>query len=177
MTWILTASGRHFDFADPQPDQIDIADIAEGLSKECRFAGQCMVFYSVAQHSEIASRVVSPDFALEALLHDAAEAYCKDIPLPLKRMLPDYKAIERRIDAAIRARFGLPAECSAAVKHADLVLLATERRDLMRHDDTPWPILDGIAPLTSAIAPYGFPHVARHWFMSRYTQLTVESAA
>ena len=49
MTWILTNSGKHFDFADPQPDQIDILDIAQGLANECRYAGQCRVFYSVAQ--------------------------------------------------------------------------------------------------------------------------------
>lgn len=147
MSWILTRSGKHFDFADPQPDQIAIGDIAWGLSHECRFAGQCIGFYSVAQHSLRASLIVPPEFALEALLHDASEAYCKDIPMPLKTMLPDYKAIEQRVDAAIRARFGLPAECSAAVKHADLILLATERRDLMPWDATPWPILDGIEPL------------------------------
>jgi len=147
MSWILTRSGKHFDFADPQPDQIDIVDIAWALSNECRFAGQCIGFYSVAQHSLRASHIVQPESALEALLHDASEAYCKDIPMPLKALLPDYKAIERRVDIAIRAKFGLPTNCSAAVKHADLILLATERRDLMPWDDTPWPILRGIEPL------------------------------
>ena len=37
MTWILTSTGRRVDFADPQPDTIDIIDIANGLSKQCRF--------------------------------------------------------------------------------------------------------------------------------------------
>ena len=105
MTWILTNSGKHFDFADPQPDQIDILDIAQGLANECRYAGQCRVFYSVAQHSFLASQIVNPRLALEALLHDAAEAYCKDIPRPLKYMLPEYQAIEARVESAIRERF------------------------------------------------------------------------
>lgn len=153
MTWILTRSGRHFDFADPQPDQIDIIDIAWGLSKECRFAGQCLGFYSVAQHSELASHIVPAEFALEALLHDASEAYCKDIPMPLKAMLPDYKRIEQRVDHAIRAVFGLPPVCSPEVKRADLILLATERRDLMPLDPEPWPILQGIEPLEKPIRP------------------------
>jgi hypothetical protein len=132
MTWILTHSGKHFDFADPQPDQIDLLDIAQGLANECRYAGQSRVFYSVAQHCVIASHIVSPDHAIEALLHDAAEAYCKDIPKPLKRLLPDYQAVEARVDAAIREKFRLPATQSGQVKRADLILLATERRDLIR---------------------------------------------
>ena len=144
MTWILTNSGKHFDFADPQPDQIDILDIAQGLANECRYAGQCRTFYSVAQHSFLASQIVSHRNALEALLHDAAEAYCKDIPRPLKYMLPDYQEIEARVEGAIRERFKLPAQMTPEVKRADLILLATERRDLMPSDDTPWPVLEGI---------------------------------
>lgn len=171
MTWILTRSGSHFDFADPQPDQIRIGDIARGLSNECRFAGQCSDFYSVAQHSYAASWLVPFEFALEALLHDAAEAYTKDIPMPLKQLLPDYKAIERRVDAAIRAHFGLPAECSAEVKRADLVLLATERRDLMPRDDAhPWPILEGVQVLKTRVDPISNV-TAQRIFMERFIEL------
>lgn len=174
MSWILTRSGKHFDYADPQPDQIDIDDIADGLSRECRFAGQCHSFYSVAEHSELASYIVPPELALEALLHDASEAYCKDIPMPLKVMLPDYKSIERRVDQAIRDKFGLPAICSAEVKYADLVMLATERRDLMPEDDDhPWAILNGIWPKKTRISPHP-PEIARHGFMVRYTQLKLK---
>lgn len=151
MTWLLTASGRRFDPVDPQPDMIDLVDIANGLSNECRFAGQCRFFYSVAQHSVLVSQAVPPDLAWEALLHDAAEAYIKDIPAPIKRLLPDYRALEHKIDAAIRVRFGLPAIQNPAVKHADLVLLATERRDLMPPGSDQWQILEGITPLDKRI--------------------------
>ena len=174
MTWILTNSGKHFDYADPQPDQIDILDIAQGLANECRYAGQCRVFYSVAQHSTLASQIVSHEHALEALLHDASEAYCKDIPRPLKHMLPDYQAIEHRVEAAIRERFKLPAHMSPDVKRADLILLATERRDLMPADDTPWPILEGIMPLERKIAA---AHASRSQalFIKRWVELTREA--
>ena len=174
MTWILTNSGKHFDFADPQPDQIDILDIAQGLANECRYAGQCRTFYSVAQHSFLASQIVSHRNALEALLHDAAEAYCKDIPRPLKYMLPDYQEIEERVESAIRERFKLPAQMSPEVKRADLILLATERRDLMPADDTPWPILEGIIPLERKIAA---THAGRSQalFIKRWVELTREA--
>lgn len=108
MTWLLTYSGREFDLIDPQPDMIDLIDIAHGLANECRFSGQCRFYYSVAQHSVLVSQNVPPEFAFEALMHDASEAYLKDIPRPLKQLLPDYRAIEQRVEAVIRYRFGLP---------------------------------------------------------------------
>lgn len=173
MTWILTASGHHFDLADPQPDQIDIRDIAQALSNEARFNGHTSRFYSVAQHSVGVSLIVPPADALEGLLHDASEAYMKDIPLPLKRMLPDYKRIEQRVDAVIRDRFGLPAQCSAAVKHADIVMLATERRDLMPHDSTEWEILRGVDPQPERVSAGG-PADAKWLFWMRWKDLTGE---
>lgn len=146
MSWLLTHTGKHLDLIDPQPDMIDLIDIAHGLANECRYAGQCLHYYSVAQHSELASRIVPPEYAWEALLHDATEAYLKDIPRPLKLLLPDYRAVESRLDGVIRHRFGLLPNPSAQVKYADLVLLATERRDLMPADATPWPVLHGVMP-------------------------------
>lgn len=171
MTWILTATGKHFDFAAPRPDQIDILDIAQGLANECRYAGHTRHFYSVAQHCVIASQIVPREHALEALLHDAAEAYCKDIPRPLKAMLPDYRAVEDRVEAAIRDRFGLPGEQSHHVKRADLVMLATERRDLMPQDDTPWPILEGVIPLERRLIT-AHPTRAQALFLKRWVELT-----
>ena len=171
MSWILTARGRHFDYLDPRLEDIDVLDIAQGLANECRFGGHTRAFYSVAQHAWLASQIVPPEHALEALLHDASEAYCKDIPLPLKLLLPDYRDIEARVEGAIRAAFGLPLTMSPAVKQADLILLATERRDLMPADDTPWAILDGIEPLPRKITAMQ-PSRAQVLFLKRYIELT-----
>ena len=44
-------------------------------------------------------------FELEALMHDAAEAFLGDITRPLKHMLPDYKRIESETERAILSRF------------------------------------------------------------------------
>ena len=170
MSWILTNSGKHFDLLDPQPDMIDIMDIAHGLANECRFAGQCVAFYSVAQHSVAASKIVAPEFALEALLHDASEAYLKDIPSPLKALLPDYKKIEERLEGVIRARYGLPEAQSAAVTDADRIMLATERRDLMPKDNTDWPILEGFKPMARKLAAVDNKR-ARAMFHKRLVEL------
>jgi len=90
MSWILTATGRRLDLTGSTADDIHPQDIAQGLSRACRFAGQTTAFYSVAQHSVLASYHVPPEDALHALLHDAAEAYLGDLTGPLKRLLASY---------------------------------------------------------------------------------------
>ncbi len=172
-TWILTRSGRKFDFANPQPSQIEIMDIADGLSKESRFCGQTRNIYTVAQHSVMASLIVPREFQLEALLHDAHEAFCKDIPSPLKTLLPDYRKIERRVDLAIRRKFSLPETMSLEVHQADMILRATEKRDLMPQDDEQWPDLENVRPLQRAIfaAP---PSKALGMFCRRWMELTAQ---
>ena len=151
MTWMQTLSGRQLDLVDPQPDMIDLVDITSGLANECRYAGQCRFFYSVAQHSVLASQIVSPEHAFEALLHDATEAYLKDLPRPVKLLLPDYRALEAKLEAVIRARFGLPSHKSREVAEADMILLATERRDLMSSCSAEWTSIQGITPLDKKI--------------------------
>ncbi|MCD3082574.1 deoxyribonucleoside 5-monophosphate phosphatase [Salmonella enterica subsp. enterica serovar Enteritidis] len=101
MSFIQTLSGKQFDYLSATIDDIDIEDIAVALSNICRFSGHLPEFYSVAQHSVLCSQLVSPEFAFEALMHDAAEAYCQDIPAPLKALLPDYREIEKRTDQLI----------------------------------------------------------------------------
>lgn len=171
MTWITTQSGKHFDYTSLSADAICIEDIACALSNICRFTGHVQDFYSVAQHSVHVSYLVPPEFALEALLHDAAEAYCSDINSQLKQLLPDYRRQIKAVEAVIAAKFGLPASMSAAVKHADLVMLATERRDLDLDDGKHWPMLGGVEPATHfMISPFN-PRQARVFFLQRYNDL------
>ena len=171
MSFIQTLSGHHFDYRNISHDAICLEDIATGLSNACRFAGQLPEFYSVAQHSVLVSLLVPPEFAFEALMHDATEAYCCDIPAPLKALLPDYREVERYVDSVIREKYGLPALHSAPVKYADLVTLATERRDLDIDDGTPWPVLDGIPATDLFIVNPLRPGQAFTLFVNRFNEL------
>jgi len=172
MSFIQTLSGKHFDYLNAQTDDVDIEDIATALSNICRFAGHLPEFYSVAQHSVLCSQIVPQEYAFEALMHDAAEAYCQDIPAPLKRLLPDYRRIETLVDDLIRSKFGLPLHQSDLVKYADLTMLATERRDLEIDDGTPWLILEGI-PASELIQVVPLrPGQAYGLFMNRFNELS-----
>jgi hypothetical protein len=130
---IQIGSGAYFDLLNPDPATVRVEDIAAALSRLCRFTGHCRRFYSVAQHSTLVSRLVPPELARWGLYHDAAEAYLGDVASPLKRLLPDYKAIEHRVEEAVFAALGLYGPMPPEVKRADLVALAAEKHDLL-----PW---------------------------------------
>lgn len=168
---ILTVTGSYFSFVDTEHNTIDIRDIAHSLAHICRFGGHTIVFYSVAQHSVLASQMVPPKDALAALLHDATEAYLGDVTTPLKQLLPDYQAIEARVQASIFKWFGLPEVLPASVKRADLVLLATERRDLMPPHEDVWGLGSGVDMLFDVIEPWDSRRAADEFFR-RYMELT-----
>lgn len=134
MAWFVTYSGRRFFPFDPHPADVELVDIAHALSLVCRFGGHCARFYSVAQHSVLVSHLVAPSIALHGLMHDAAEAYVGDVIRPIKRELPGFDHLERRVSMAIEERFQLrKLEWSErqALKAADNIALVTERRDLV----------------------------------------------
>ena len=136
--WIQTAIGGQFWPIDPRADEIVPEDIAHALSMLCRFGGHCKRFYSVAEHSVLLSRAVSPANRLWALLHDATEAYLVDVPRPLKPFLVGYREAEDKIARAVCERFGLPMEMPAEVKSADTRILTDERQQNMAPAPKPW---------------------------------------
>lgn len=169
-TDILLQSGNFFNFLTPSLSIITIDDIAHGLANESRYNGQTHDFYSVAQHSVWVSLLVAPEHAMAGLLHDCAEAVMKDITKPLKRLLPDYCALEKRVEEAILAKFGISLPLHPSIKVADRIMLATEKRDLMPpQSGYKFDCLD-VKPISDYIVPMS-PRVAKAWFMERYHEL------
>lgn len=117
--WMMTYTGQAFYPYDMRLADFCIEDIAHALSLLCRYGGHCRKFYSVAEHSVLISRMVAPEYAYEALMHDATEAYLVDMPRPIKMGFPQYKDMEAKIWDMIARRFGLPAELAPEVHKAD----------------------------------------------------------
>lgn len=132
---IALQSGGRFDLAEPHFSTFDIVDVAQGLGAICRFTGHTREFYSVAEHCVIAASLARSDAAYAALMHDAAEAFIGDVSTPLKQLLPDYRAIERAVEAELFRRFDVPDPLPDEVKRVDRYLLEQEQRRFMQKPD------------------------------------------
>jgi len=129
--WIQTLQGLKIYPADPKPEQIVIGDIAGALSKMCRYNGHCKLFYSVAEHCVLVASKVSDTYKLEALMHDASEAYIADIARPVKPLLTNYGEIEDRLMRVIAAKYDFNWPLPSEVKDLDTAILRDEREQIM----------------------------------------------
>lgn len=170
--WMQTYTGKQFWPLDPMPEDIDIRDIAHSLALSCRFNGHCYVFYSVAQHSVLVSKLVKSTKALAALLHDSTEAYFGDIIKPIKMHLPDIKKIEKNLEKAVFQHFGIKKYNKGEIIHADKIALYTEMRDIMGEPPEIWKGYRYHMHLLpkKKIIPIG-PNESEKLFLKRYEEL------
>ena len=180
---MITFSGKKFDVTRITEADVDITDIAMGLSFECRWNGHLGRFFSVAQHSVIVSHHMPKEggcfLALLGLLHDGSEAYMKDIGLRLKKSLPDYLHVENHVQNVIYRKYlgRLPTEEEEDARHVvDKRSAVAEyldnkpgaRIEDLREEDTV--LLDR---LDTEILPLR-AEVARSRFLSRFYELMQE---
>ncbi|MEM8626971.1 MAG: hypothetical protein AAGF32_03430 [Pseudomonadota bacterium] len=186
--WIELIDGVPYDLINGPhcPWPLTINQTARMLSRINRFHGATIAPYSVAQHSvhvaEIVANVpgvvVMPLDAAYALLHDVHEVVVGDIPSPIKQLLTyqnptgmiGFEALCDAIDRSVFRAFGLPKTPSlpthGAVKKADLIALATERRDLMPKSHHSWGPLP--APWERTIKPWNATEAAAAWSAAAY---------
>ena len=185
--WQRMLSGRRLDLLEPSPLDVEIEDIAHGLSRVARWNGQTAGdwAFSVAQHSvlvdDLAGRLragTARKWRLAVLLHDAPEYVIGDLITPFKAAVGiDYKALEQRLMQAVLLRFGLPGELPAeihelikkadrAAAYLEATQLAGFERDVADHIFEPPPkkIYDR-GPVTLQPLP---PHAAKRLYLERF---------
>lgn len=166
-----TYSGRKFWPLDPRPEDVDPSDIAHALANQCRFAGHCLRFYSVAEHSILVSRALPPEHQLWGLLHDASEAYLVDVPRPLKPFLRGYVEMEAAVMSAICRRFDIPEEMPPEVKRVDNAILASEAAQNMSPPPERWSTDSG--ERVGVNLYYWSPETAERAYWSELLRLTL----
>jgi len=169
--WIQTYSGRAFFPARPDSDHVHINDIAASLSKQCRYAGHCLRFYSVAEHCCHLADVAPDEHKLTALMHDASEAYLVDIPRPIKPLLREYKTIESNLMAVIGSKYGFDWPLPAAVTELDQAIMSDERAQNMVHMDVGAVTWGNALPALGITLQYWGPDKAEYEFLVRFQRL------
>lgn len=180
LQWLQTCLGYQMllpHFTGPRGDLsfICLAETAAVLSRICRFGARTSPvseIYSVAEHSV---RVVDCVRDLggtvmeqwSALNHEGDEALLGfDPPSPMLRLLPDLRALKQRAHESYCKRYSLPIVLPAIVKHVDLVLLATEKRDVMQPQPADWVKLPD--PLPGKIKAWPNPYAR---FVAKWREL------
>lgn len=128
---MMTLSGQHITLEGGNPT---LADIAWGLARIPRFAGQTPTPYTVAHHSIATMKMAilgrseqRDELAMHTLFHDAHEFATGDIPTTFKTH--DIREVQRQLDHRIYCTFGLPLPKpihTALVKRYDLEALLAE---------------------------------------------------
>ena len=199
--WLVTAHGHDQPISGPAAmlgTMPTIEVIAHSLAQINRFTGHAIRPESVAEHSSFVSDILKgmglpPIAQLAGLMHDAHECLCGDVASPIKWTLGTaWLSLENPLALLMRKHYGLQAAYTGyrdAIKRADLIALATERRDLTFFDpaaNAPWPILDTpgaeVLPL-EAVDLNSTLRVAMSWehhrdvFLEQYQTLTAQCSA
>ncbi len=140
--YITTSSGIHFDPVHPDPELINIKDVAHALSHTCRGNGHVSQFFSVGQHCinccmEAAGRGYSKRVILACLLHDASESYMSDVPRPFKQYITSYLELEDQLLSVIYEKFlgsDLTEEEAELVKEVDDAMLWFDLKYLLNEE-------------------------------------------
>ncbi len=159
--WLETITGCRFNPQDTSPS-FNLTDLIYGVARESRYNGQYredVEFYSVAEHLVLMTRHViakgRPDgetFSAKDLrtlaLHDGQEGLFKDIVRPMKRGMPEYRAMEDSFCKNVLApRYDLHWPLPAWIKELDNRILVDERAQAMNPSNNHWGSIEDLEPL------------------------------
>lgn len=173
---IYTYTGRMVDPLALTVADVCIDDIARALSMICRYNGHVRRFYSVAEHSILVAAEAAymadadEELLLQALLHDAAEAYMCDLASPLKAIMPGYKTAELVAQQVIYNAFGLPLDAHPSIHSIDIRIRIDEMLVLQVGNPDVNGELKGL-PMTSQPIQCLTPLEAEQAFLQQFADL------
>lgn len=129
--WLYT--NKLIDLANIEAYDFDHKDFTHALSIINRYTGNTKWPYSVGQHTLLgatSSEVIEAGLSRAFFLHDFSEVFFNDLPSPLKRLLPEYCALETAAQKHIFNVFDEPWENMEKLHSFDKRMCANEMRVL-----------------------------------------------
>jgi hypothetical protein len=169
-TSILLASGRLVDPFDLQAGDFSLSATAHSLSLLNRYTGHTRIPLSVAEHSVMLSTVVPPKLARAAIIHDMSETLTNDLPNPFKKALPEYVAMEDKVQRWLFELLEEPWDNYIELKPYDRNICADEMRQYMSYEP------DGLVPFGITYPEWSYTEAAFQ-FYDRALELGVPTDA
>lgn len=186
---IAWGRGECYDFDNPNPEVITEEDIAFALAFTARWRGQTRFrgvrcFFGVGQHcvfgaEEMLKAGHGAANALAFLTHEDDEVTLPDFPGPAKASVPGFREFAKRQGEALRSRFEWQTPDPDLIKHWDMRMMVTEKRDLMPgherdtfHSSARTSISEVEFPaFEREIVPYRHPETAAICWLTLYHKL------
>jgi len=133
-TWFQTYSGIRFYPWVPSLEMVTLDDVAHHTACANRWCGATKFPISVAYHEVMCWRLAMflypdrKDIQKWALFHDAGEAYVIDLIRPVKRFMPEYRAMEEQVLKVLHVKFDLTWPMPDEVHYIDNLQLSIENR-------------------------------------------------
>lgn len=176
---IQTFTGQILYPLDPRIEEIHLVDVAHSMGNKARFTGHTKVFYSSGEHAVRVSWHVRDTGGsimqqYVALHHDDSDYCLPDVPTPLK-VLPEFawfRELEHLHQDLCYKRFGCIVDDYSVIKRSDVVLLLTEKRDLMSKKNANWghKYTEKPIPKPYKISPWS-PRKAKTEYLRRHREL------
>ena len=124
-------SGKYLSLSFGNYYSVSIKDIASGLSKRPRWSGQTEYSYSVGQHSidcynHSVGQGLTLDQQLQALMHDASEAFMGDMAKPWKNGMTEFQDTENVVMTGLGSEFGFEWPLDPEIKEIDTDVMEWE---------------------------------------------------
>ncbi len=134
----FTYDGLAIDLDNVKPESISFLHIAHCLSRICRYTGNVIRPYYVAEHSLLVAECLPQSVKPFGLMHDGSESFHGDVIAPWKidKAFEEFRKKDDRTQDAIYIKYcgRLPTkEEMKILNEVDLVMRAVEARDNLKN--------------------------------------------
>lgn len=134
---LILPSGKTVTIDDLKPSDFTSEELVTGMSRIYRF-GTLQNQWTVLHHSFAITHFLRADILKknskdgqqlmkQAIFHDAAEVFVTDLPSSIKTLVPEFKVVEKKVEAVIFKKLKLAPITNPIIKHIDLHIGFVER--------------------------------------------------